>query len=313
MNSSTPLEKAILRTLCWFSLFEYPLTSFEVYKWLWQKPEKQLGKTNPSYTLQDVFDCLQTSHYLKDRLEIQDGFFCVKKFGSLSWQIKKRQSGFVDASRKLKKLGKIFWWFRLFPSIQLVAACNSLGWFLTKPESDIDLFIVVKPGTVWFTRLFLVAPFLFFQKRPGNQRRIDPFCFSFFLTSEDLNLKRFLLKDQDPYFAYWVLSLVPILQTEEGFSILYEKNIWTKQEWPYAYPRPVHKELTYISSKHPWKFSPFEFFWKKLQWCRFPKTIRTLANQDTRIIVSDSVLKFHENDRRSFFSQASFSRFQQVL
>ncbi|MFZ2255768.1 MAG: hypothetical protein WAW59_02485 [Patescibacteria group bacterium] len=41
----------------------------------------------------------------------------------------------------------------------MVAVVNSLSMFATHQDSDIDLFIITKPGTLWFVRLLVTLVF----------------------------------------------------------------------------------------------------------------------------------------------------------
>ena len=84
MESEVELEKNILRTLCWFSLFAYPLTSFELWKWMLReegvwKGEYDIGareygfpKKNEKkkWKLEDVLQILEKSEFLKKYLEV---------------------------------------------------------------------------------------------------------------------------------------------------------------------------------------------------------------------------------------------------
>ena len=325
MESPTELEKNILRTLCWFSLFAYPLTIFEIWKWMLQeeerwKNENHSGDKNDEkkqWKLEEVLRIVENSPFLKERLEEKNGFFCVKKYGSISDQIKKRHEGFLDAGRKLKKIRRVLWWFRLFPQVEAVAACNSLGWFSTNRQSDMDLFIVVKPGSIWTTRLFLVFPFMVLGKRPG-QKKEDPFCFSFFVTSDALCFEPFLLPNGDPYFAYWTLSLFPLFDRKDIFPFFFQKNSWTQNYLPQAFGRqgnrtfccvlPTEKNIFQKRSR-----SFLESFAKRLQMWRLPVSLRRLVNQDSRVIMTDHVLKFHENDRRAQYGETWRRRCEEVL
>jgi hypothetical protein len=60
---SSVLEKSILRTLAWFSVLEYPATTFETWKWLHAPGE--------SYSLAQVDSCLRSSSVIAERIEAQ--------------------------------------------------------------------------------------------------------------------------------------------------------------------------------------------------------------------------------------------------
>jgi len=295
MSQSKPsvLETAIIKTVAWFSLFDYPLTLFEIWKWSGHKT-----------SLAEVEGALRESVWLRGRLEFQDGFF-VLGGRPIETLIAIRQERFLDATRKFKKLHRAARYFSLFPFVRAVFACNTLAWHHTMPESDIDLFIVVAPGTIWLSRLLLVMPFRLLGRRP-KQTTIDPFCFSFFITSDSLSLEKLLLPDGDPYMSYWLASLIPILDRGEIQNQLVEKNKWAFEILPNAYSFLSPSKL-WGRGRTPlrvWRKGVgvlLERLAKQLQQKFLPPQIKDAANIDSRVIVSDTMLKFHLNDRRVYF------------
>lgn len=297
MNCQNDLEESIFKTIAWFSIFEYPLTVFEIYKWLWS-PDK-------NYKLSDVYSTLNESSWLKDRLVQRNSFFALKQSKPITELIKIRNDRFLDANRKYIKLVKAVKKFRFVPGVSAVAAANTLAWWHTKEQSDIDLFIIVKPSLIWSTRFLLILPFALTRRRPAlDKPALDPFCFSFFLSSNFLSLENLCLEGSDPYMAYWVRSLVPIFDRENTFEKFEAVNVWSKKNLPNAAPRKINQQLC-VKSKGsiPFQTRLFEKITKSLQKKYFPKYIRDLANIDTRVIVNDNILKFHANDRKEEYRQ----------
>ncbi len=281
METPTPLEQAIQRTVTWFSLFEIPVTVFEIWKWM-LSPDRV-------YTLEEVYEAVVESDGTK---------------------VPSRQARFLDATRKYKKLRRAVWYLRFVPGVEAIAVGNTLAWWNTRPDSDIDLFIVTRPGMIWLARLFCVTPFALLGKRPGRSR-IDPFCFSFFVTSDALDLSSLRLPDGDPYLAYWTSSLVPVFDRSGVWERFKAENSWTDSYLPHAKtgnhpltPPSKGGEQGFLGHKLP-SFSRRGWGWllerlaRNLQIRRLPKHIKALMNKDSRVIVTDHMLKFHDNDRRA--------------
>lgn len=57
---------------------------------------------------------------------------------------------FALFERARKYIQKLDW----IPGIEMIAVSNSLSMYATHEDSDIDLFIVAKPGMIWFVRFF---------------------------------------------------------------------------------------------------------------------------------------------------------------
>ena len=164
------LEQAIYQTVAYFSLFNYPLTTFEIWKWLFGYEKK--------VSLLDVRNALKSDPC--SSLVSENGFWSLPS-QDISELVLTRHERYLDAVRKYKRLRRAVWYLSLIPSVRGVAACNTLAWNHTRKESDIDLFLIVREGTVWTTRLLSVTPFKILKMRPGAGKR-DPLCFTFFLS-----------------------------------------------------------------------------------------------------------------------------------
>jgi hypothetical protein len=177
--------------------------------------------------------------------------------------VAQRQARYCDAMRKMRKLKRAVSYLSRIPGVAGIYAVNTLGLWHTREESDIDLFIRVAPGSVWTVRLLSVFPFALLKQRPEDGRR-DPFCFSFFADTS-VDLASVALPDGDPYLSAWQDAMVPVFERPDA--------------------RPVPR----------WA----EAFAKRFQMRRFPKAISEKMNADTRVIVNDRMLKFHDTDRRA--------------
>jgi hypothetical protein len=294
MTAPFDLAQSIYRTVCWFSMFDYPLTAFEVWKWMYA-PGRAVA-------LADVCEALETDAWLAGKL-VRSGGFVALAGKDVSVLVRSRGKRFLDAARKYGKLRRALTWVAAAPGVVGVAAVNTLSWWNTRETSDIDLFIVVKPGTIWSSRFFLVLPFMLLNKRPSRKHEvgIDPFCFSFFLSEATLNVEGLRLPEGDPYLAYWTKSVVPVFDRGHVFDAFARDAVWADVALPHARVRPLHPYLKprWTPRMPNWQGGFVDRTLKGLQRKRFPTVIRELANTDTRVIVRDDMLKFHENDRRA--------------
>lgn len=285
------MEKDIYRTVAYFSLFEYPLTEFEIWQWL-------LTDQGP-VSLAEVKKTLDESSFLSEKLVSYQGFWTIQGERGVKKLVETRHKRFLDAVRKYKRLRRVARYLAWIPSVRAVVACNNLAWDNTRPESDIDIFIIVREGSVWFTRLITVAPFKILGMRPGGRKR-DPLCFTFFLSDANLDISSLALKPADPYLVYWTRSLVPVFDRDGAFSEFNEANRWVESYLPNARAKTSHLHRAISARGRTWRAPKFaERFAERLQRQRFPDVIQTMANRDSRVVVSDAMLKFHDNDRRA--------------
>lgn len=279
------LEKDILRTILWLSLFEYAPTAFEVWKWML--------RSSAPHTLFDVVSALALSKELHALIRESEGVYILRNDMTSAAL---RRDRFGDAVRKMKRVRRVVGYLKHIPFVRGVGVCNTLSWMHTTPESDIDLFIIVKEGSLWTTRLLSVLPFKLLRARPLERVR-DPFCFSFFLSDTSLNLETIALPGDDPYLAYWSKSVLPVFDRDGVFEEFQRANAWTGEMLSTAYARSVVGN----GSRAYRALNMLECLAEKLQRRAFPETITQMANRDSRVVVSDAMLKFHANDRRELF------------
>lgn len=240
----TSLEQSILKTLCWFSVFDRPITGFEVWKWLIE-PERV-------YDLSEVYCVLESSEWLLTRISNQNGFFAIRlNIVQLEKNISTRQENFLDAFYKFKKVRRAVRFFSLFESVRAIAAVNSIAWWNTNTKSDIDLFLITKPGSIWSTRFWIVAPFILFGVRPGTSHR-DPFCFSFFASRSALEMDHLRLKEGDHYFAFWIKSIIPLFDRDHSIELFHCSNAWTHKMLPNAVTQTAHFSSFFSSNSSLW-------------------------------------------------------------
>ena len=282
----TALETSIYRTLAYFAYFKYPLTSFEIWKWLLEPRQET--------SLAEVVQTLSSSTWLSERLESHQGFYALEHVAE---QRHDRHLRFLDAMRKYQKVERVIKLLGRLPWIDGIAVCNSLSWHHTNGESDIDLFIVAKPGRVWSARMLSTLPIMLLRQRPG-EAKLDPMCLSFFSTESAFDFAKLKIGSADPYLAYWCQSLVPVVSRGAWQARFQLANAWLREVLPNA--APVLRASRFRSNaplRWPW-LPVSERLLKQFQIEKLPPAIRKLMNKDTRVVVNDQMLKFHEQDSR---------------
>ncbi len=287
------MREAILRTIAYFDIFDYPLTSFEVWKWL---------RSRTPYSYGEVAVALRDPS-LAPHLEHANGFWFLR---GRHETIATRLARYMIAERKYKRVMRAVRLLRFVPTIRMIAICNTLAWSHSREDADIDFFVVTEPGALWLTRLLAVLPFALLGLRPQTHRGRDLFCFSFFASERALDFAAIRLEPDDPYLLYWVASLVPVYDPDGLLEAVWDANPWIGEELPHARPvapgihRRVRGRVTVHEHTAP---APGlgEALARALQLLRFPAELRMIMNTDERVIVTDELLKFHENDRRIEF------------
>jgi hypothetical protein len=332
----TALEKSIIATLSYFDIFDHPLTVMEIWKWLYV--EDGLRTTRLASTrfngssrvsrresrradyglwqvsISDVIQALETSEWLSKRIEEQDGFYFLKGRQAI---VDIRQQRYLWAEDKFHRALKLIKWLRWVPFVRMIGVCNTLAYNNSRRGGDIDLFIITSRHRTWQVRFWVNGFLKLLRLRPSIGNTQDKLCSSFFVDIEHANLEQLAIKD-DIYFPYWVTQVYPVY--DEGvYTKFVQSNGWVRRALPNWLPiEPVGRRLVRMHRLAKRMEELFFFFWpegifRRWQEKIMPENLRAMANQDTRVVINDSVLKFHDTDRRQSFLEQWRARNEQVL
>lgn len=275
------------KNLVFHDIFSYPLTERELKKFAWQD-ESEDNKNKTNYQIQTGF------------------YFLPKKVNN----IKIRNDNFVFSINKLRKTRRLIKWLRLLPSVKMIAVCNSLGYFNATQTSDIDLFIITDQNKIWLTRFWLQSFLKILRLRPFDRGyKQDSFCLTFFLSQDNLDISSIQINKPDVYLVYWTTKLLPIYDPEKIYLKFFTTNHWLKKYLPHVEPIELDSnwtvKKTFFTKLFFWLSLPiWESILKKIQWKLLPTALKELANQDTRVIATDSILKFHGyDDKREYYQK----------
>jgi len=307
------LEKSILTTLSFFDIFDYPLTLVEIWQWLYVYPELKNLRTEEQIKIVNVQNTLDKSDYLKQKLEVKNGFYFLHGRHGL---VEKRMERYNIAERKYQKALKIIKILRLIPYVKMMAVCNTLAYSNARDESDIDLFIICEKGHLWKTR-FLISGFLkLFNLRPTESQTKDKICASFFLSEDSLDVSNLAI-DDDVYLKYWITQIYPVY--DDGiYNKFLMANNWVKNAIQNNFFNQPTLRRQVSQSRLKSIFRIFfnilsEEYCRNYQWKILPDNLRQIVNKDTRVVMNDHVLKFHDNDKRDSFRDIFRQKLQGIL
>ena len=141
-------------------------------------------------------------------------------------------------------------------------------------------------------------------------------CLSFWLTQKSRNIYSLTLQGGDVYFHYWLLHLVPIYTKRAGDEKkIWESNQWLKEYFPLADgEQSIFLDVPMVVGENilrrcvQWLL--MRFFWGILgevgEWVvkhlwlpvmRYKQ--RKLKEKRGQVIISDDVMKFYDDKRKS--------------
>lgn len=274
-EKSHSLVSAVLKTLAYADIFQFPLEADEVFFYLISPvpfSSVEVSRVLSSLVQKEVVAYKEALYFLKGR----ENLVLVRR---------RRES----ASRG--KWQKALYWARFFrfcPWIKLVGVSGALAMGNSEADDDLDLVFITSRKRIWLTRAVVVL-FLFLTGQYRRPRRISGrFCPNLFLTEEALSSF-----EKDLFIAHEVVQLRPLWDRQGFYRHFRLENDWVKDYLPHT---PIIAE---ISSRKPpddsFLSSPFDF----LEGLARSLQLKFMAKKITREIVTDQILRFHPRDTRN--------------
>lgn len=208
------LERAILRTVAYADVFDYPLTKGETHRYL-------IGLEADA---SEVYGALTGRRLVPDRLVHREGLFSLPG-----------REGIVELRRKRSVPAHRLWrWATDYgrsiaglPFVRMVAVTGSLAANNVDPEADVDYLIVTAPGRLWLCRALVIG----LVRRAA--RRGIALCPNFLLAESALELRQ-----RDLYTAWELAQMVPIAGLDT-YRHLRRQNGWASAFLPNAKGPPL--------------------------------------------------------------------------
>jgi len=209
----TPFHSAIVKTLAYADIFDYPLTTPEIHRWL-------IGKniaSFPKLTKTPYWQKTGPHFHLPHRNKI----------------VKLRRQRYHFSQLKLKQAQTISNYLKLIPSIKLIAITGALAMNNSKEQDDIDFIIITSKNRLWLTRLLAVIFLELFRlrRRPKSTSSQNKICLNLFLDESSLTLPS---AQRNLYTAHEICQLKPLFNKNHTYQKLLLANSWAKQYLPNA-------------------------------------------------------------------------------
>ncbi len=305
------LNKAILATVVWFDVLDYPLTVAEIARYLyWPKHTKPVAT-------HDIENALE-SNYLKARLASQNGFYFLVGHNQLVTLRAQRHNITIPYWKKATKVARRL---QAVPFLDSLALCNLFAFNNKKTTSDIDTFIVVRDGRIWTARFLATALTAFLGQWRHGHNVAGQLCLSFYLTDRDMSLNSIKSEPYDIYLNYWIASLGWIIEGKRNEDFMLA-NSWIASDMPNYFPRKevqlrvadsrvaraIRKTGEFILDNRIGDW--VESVLRKMQLKKMGITAQATQLAGQGVVVNDHMLKFHEEDRRANFRAQFEERYE---
>lgn len=293
------LKEAIVKTIAFFDIFEWPLTIYEIWRLIGHKC---------------AYEDLPKALAALPQIETEQGYFFLKGRQNLVQARRDRYSYFLN---KLERAKKVAWLFSFVPWVRLIAIGNMIGDGNTKKDGDIDFFIVTKKNRVYLSRLFCTGLAKILGLRPQPATKKDKICLSFYISEQALNLRPLNLqfgdalknlnqdKYFDIYFLYWFAQLFVLYDADGAYNQLVESNPWVKAYLPNWEPMECRHDASVARRNSKFYFDVWEMLFsglentaKKFERRIMPDDLIRLLGGSGGVVIDNQVIKMFKNDRR---------------
>jgi hypothetical protein len=220
------ISKNILATIIYYDILDYPLTAFEIWKYLISCSVKHETKNEEKNTLGDIAAVLEKED-IKKYIEEYRGFYFIKGRSAL---IEERIKKNKISGRKLKIIKKIVFWLRFSPFLRMVAVTGRVSAKNAKEESDLDVLIVLKKNRIFIGRFFVTFATHILGKRRYADKIMNRICLNYFITDESLEINT-----EDVFSSSEYSFAIPVFGFEI-FKKFQKKNNWIEKYKPNFIP-----------------------------------------------------------------------------
>ena len=243
------MENLILKSLKYFSFFDYPPNFEEIYTFLRKKTTKKtveetLVDLERQNQVKKIKDFKNVTRYM---LQVAGGD-TVGEYGRNKAKIKNQKSKIEKYNQKYlfsqKKLAN--WQFRLyvkilsfFPQIKLVGLSGSISMMNASEKDDIDLFIITSKNQLFTGRFIaiILAKILMIHRlyTQGYKLQVTSYmnkvCLNLFFDESNLAVPKF---KRSEYVAHEVLQMKPIVNKSQTYERFIRTNRWVFKLFPNA-------------------------------------------------------------------------------
>ena len=224
--SHLSIEQAVVRSVAYADVFEYPLQAAEVHRYL----------HGTSATLEETVGALAACVASRNAIRCTDGYYTLPGKEELI-AVRRRRAAHASALWPAAlKYGRLI---AELPFVRMVAVTGSLAWDNVERGADIDYLIVTEPDRLWVCRWLLAAL--------GRVARRDGvlLCPNYMVSERAL-----VLAERNLYGAYELTRMVPITGLDMHDRLL-RANRWALTYLPNAV-EPARPPVSQVSEAPPW-------------------------------------------------------------
>lgn len=272
----TYAEEAVLTTLLYSDIFHFPLTQDELWHFLISM--HPLSKT----AFEQALDSLQQSDPV---ICFHEGYYCLVSREAI---VHKRIKNLQVVRKKLVLARQIIPKIALLPTVLFIGISGGLAAAQATKEDDIDLFIIVRKNTLFFSRfvILVLLQLLGHRRVRGMKKAPDKVCVNFLIDETQL-----VWKQRDLYTAREITQVIPMFTCGSLYETFLEKNRWIAQFLPNSL---AEKQKPFLRKKAEKRTFLPPFIEKLLRFIQ----ISYMRKVHTTEVITNHYLAFHPDNYR---------------
>ena len=284
------LQGAIIKTLSYSDIFNYPLTLPEIKKYL-------IGLR---FSGLDLSVQLGKIPFIKEK---KGYYYFYGRQEIISARISKQKNS-LKKIRLAKKFARLLFFI---PTVKLIAVTGNLAMLSADINDDIDLLILTQKRRIWLTRLFCVLILKIFgvYRQPAQSEVSDKICLNMFLDEEHLLLPA---EERDLYSAHEIVQMKPLLERAGYENIMQRSNPWIEKFLPNAIPKKIvpYRKNSFSVPLFSKLFDFLEISAQKFQ-------LFYMRHSRTSEVIRSGYLRFHPKDARVHILKSYRDRLNKYL
>ncbi|MBI3573294.1 MAG: hypothetical protein HY092_03795 [Candidatus Kerfeldbacteria bacterium] len=304
MSTLNPIQRACLRTIAYYDIFDYPLTQDEIVRWCYPEEAAEVQA-------EDVDQAIAALLAMK-KIEQKGAWYFLPGRSAI---VATRALRTVSNAPKWRRAETAARWIEMVPHVKFVGVVNTLATDNARPESDIDFFIITSPEHLWSARAMVTGLVSLLGYRRHGKKITNRICLSFYVTERAMDFSTLRLSDDDHYLHFWLTQIVPLLD-EQTFEKFRAANAWIKDKIPHGWSDDWRERLIPSDPGRRAIRRFFELFFAtpvggmvelQLRQQQLNKMEKNEASKaklgTTEVVINDDMLKFHEADRRAQYNE----------
>ncbi len=279
---TTLVYRAILKTLAYGDIFDYPLTRRQLYQFL-------IADKSVSFSLfKKVLSRIKAND---KRISTNNNMFCFFGREEIIEERKKRKR---LSKGKLKIARRVAGWLKIIPWVKMIGVSGALAMENADKNDDIDLLIITAKNRLWLTRLLVVflVELVARRRRPKDVYVADKICLNMFLDEDHLALPK---KEWDLFTAHEVCQLKLLWEKDKCYQKFLKANLWVKK---YLANILDIKKLRCEDIKGEKKNFLISQFLNFLEYLAYKIQIAYMSSRRTSEVVEPYRVRFHPKDCR---------------